>query len=124
GSLLMIQGFLYAIAALVIVAFLTVWTMQRTRDLAILKAIGASNGYLRKDALGQSAIILAVGVILGAVIATGFGALVGGTVPFTLSALSTVGPPLLIWVLGLAGALFATRSITNVEPQLALGGIA
>ncbi|RMD16167.1 ABC transporter permease, partial [Corynebacterium gottingense] len=42
GSLLMIQGFLYAIAALVIVAFLTVWTMQRTRDLAILKAIGAS----------------------------------------------------------------------------------
>ncbi|CAM4373977.1 FtsX-like permease family protein [Corynebacterium hadale] len=124
GSLLMIQGFLYAIAALVIVAFLTVWTMQRTRDLAILKAIGASNGYLRKDALGQSAIILAVGVILGAAIATGFGALVGGTVPFTLSALSTVGPPLLIWVLGLAGALFATRSITNVEPQLALGGIA
>ena len=41
GSLKLIQGFLYAIAALVIIAFLTVWTMQRTRDLAILKAIGA-----------------------------------------------------------------------------------
>ena len=51
GSLLMIQGFLYAIAALVIIAFLTVWTMQRTRDLAILKAIGASNTYLLKDCL-------------------------------------------------------------------------
>lgn len=27
--------------------------MQRTRDLAILKAIGASNAYLLKDALGM-----------------------------------------------------------------------
>ena len=124
GSLLMIQGFLYIIAALVIVAFLTVWTMQRTRDLAILKAIGASNGYLRKDALGQSAIILGIGVIVGAAIAIGLGSLFGEAVPFSLSPLTMVGPPLLIWVLGLAGALFATRSITKVEPQLALGGIA
>ena len=124
GSLLMIQGFLYIIAALVIVAFLTVWTMQRTRDLAILKAIGAPNGYLRKDALGQSAIVLGIGVILGAAVAVGLGSLLGSTVPFALTTVTTFGPPLLIWVLGLAGALFATRSITKVEPQLALGGIA
>lgn len=124
GSLLMIQGFLYIIAALVIVAFLTVWTMQRTRDLAILKAIGASNGYLRKDALGQSAIVLAVGVLVGTGVAVGLGRLISGAVPFTLTTVTTVGPPLLIWGLGLAGALFATRSITKVEPQLALGGIA
>ena len=124
GSLLMIQGFLYIIAALVIVAFLTVWTMQRTRDLAILKAIGASNGYLRKDALGQSAIVLGVGVLVGTGVAVGLGRLISGAVPFTLTAVTTVVPPLLIWVLGLAGALFATRSITKVEPQLALGGIA
>lgn len=122
GSLKMIQGFLYAIAALVIVAFLTVWTMQRTRDLAILKAIGAPNSYLRRDALGQSAVILGIGVVVGTLIALGLGALAAGTVPFTLSALTAIVPPLLIFALGMIGAFIATRSITKVEPQLALGG--
>ncbi|WP_291314398.1 ABC transporter permease [Corynebacterium sp. UBA2622] len=124
GSLKMIQGFLYAIAALVTVAFLTVWTIQRTRDLAILKAIGASNSYLRKDALGQAAIILLVGVAAGALVALGLGLAAAKFAPFSLSVLSIVGPPLILWVLGMAGAWLATRSITNVEPQLALGGIA
>jgi putative ABC transport system permease protein len=38
GSLLLMQAFLYGISALVIVAFLTVWTVQRTRDIASLAA--------------------------------------------------------------------------------------
>ncbi|MEX3505519.1 ABC transporter permease [Corynebacterium sp. LK2510] len=124
GSLLMIQGFLYAIAALVTVAFLTVWTIQRTRDLAILKAIGASNSYLRRDALGQAGVILLVGVAAGAVIALGLGMAAAKVAPFSLSVLSIVGPPLALWLLGMAGAWLATRSITKIEPQLALGGIA
>ncbi|WJY69073.1 ABC transporter permease [Corynebacterium auris] len=124
GSLLMIQGFLYAIAALVTVAFLTVWTIQRTRDLAILKAIGASNSYLRKDALGQAGLILAAGVVAGTAIAYGLGQAAANVVPFELSVLSIVGPPLALWALGMVGAWLATRSITKIEPQLALGGIA
>ena len=122
GSLKMIQGFLYAIAALVVVAFLTVWTMQRTRDLAILKAIGAPNSYLRRDAFGQSAVILAIGAAAGTVIAVALGALAMQAVPFSLSAATALVPPLLIFLLGMIGAVIATRSITKVEPQLALGG--
>ena len=122
GSLKMIQGFLYAIAALVVVAFLTVWTMQRTRDLAILKAIGAPNSYLRRDAFGQSAVILAIGALAGTVIAVALGTLAMQAVPFSLSAATALVPPLLIFLLGMIGAVIATRSITKVEPQLALGG--
>ena len=124
GSLKMIQGFLYAIAALVIIAFLTVWTMQRTRDLAILKAIGASNKYLLKDALGQSAILLLIGVVVGGLAALGVGLGMAGVAPFTLSPTVIGLPPLMVWALGMAGALLATRSITKVNPQSALGGVA
>src|SRR5699024_6430238 len=46
GSLLTMQGFLYVISALVTVAFLSVWSIQRTRDLSILRALGASGNYL------------------------------------------------------------------------------
>lgn len=124
GSLKLIQGFLYAIAALVIIAFLTVWTMQRTRDLAILKAIGASNRYLLKDALGQSAVLLAVGALIGGVAAFGLGLAMQGGAPFSLNAFTAVVPPVAIWALGMVGALIATRSITKVNPQAALGGVA
>ena len=124
GSLKLIQAFLYAIAALVIIAFLTVWTMQRTRDLAILKAIGASNGYLLKDALGQSAVLLAVGVLIGGVAAYGLGMWMQGAAPFALSPVTAIVPPVAIWVLGMVGALIATRSIVKVNPQQALGGAA
>ncbi|MCQ4608765.1 ABC transporter permease [Corynebacterium pseudogenitalium] len=124
ASFNMILGFLYAIAALVIVAFLTVWTMQRTRDLAILKAIGASNSYLRKDALGQAAVLLGIGAAVGALIALGIGLAASKVAPFSLTVLTVAGPPLAIWTIGMVGAFIATRQITKVEPQLALGGIA
>ncbi|WP_018296852.1 ABC transporter permease [Corynebacterium lubricantis] len=124
GSLQMMQGFLYVISALVTVAFLTVWTIQRTRDLSILKAIGAPTRYLLKDALGQAAVILAAGVIVGTLLAVGFGALASGVVPFSLTLATTLVPALGIWVLGMIGAAFATRSISKIDPHYALGGVA
>lgn len=56
GSLRAMQGFLYGISALVTIAFLSVWTLQRFRDIAILRAMGASKRYVVVDELTQSAI--------------------------------------------------------------------
>lgn len=122
GSLTMMQGFLYAISALVIVSFVTVWTMQRTRDLAVLRALGASSGYLLKDSLGQAAIILAIGVIAGAGLGAALGALAATAVPVSLSALTIVGPAIGIWALGVLGSAIAVRNVSKVDPLLALGG--
>lgn len=122
GSLRTMQGFLYAISALVTVAFLTVWTIQRTRDLAILRALGASARYLVADALGQAALILAAGVFSGALVAWGLGAAAGQAVPFLLTAGTVLYPALGVWALGIIGALLATRRVANIDPLTALGG--
>ena len=42
----------------------------------------------------------------------------------TLTALTAIAPPVTIWALGMVGALIATRNITKVNPQAALGGVA
>lgn len=122
GSLTMMQGFLYVISALVIVSFVTVWTIQRTRDLAVLRALGGSTGYLLRDSLGQAAVILGVGVVVGAGLGAVLGALVAGTVPFTLTAVSVIGPAAGIWVLGMLGSALAVKRVARIDPQLALGG--
>ncbi|WP_369147379.1 ABC transporter permease [Streptomyces sp. R44] len=122
GSLQLMRGFLFAISALVIGAFFTVWTIQRSGDVAVLKALGASTPYLLKDALGQAVLMLTAGTLLGTALAVGIGALVsGGNVPFVLEPLTVLGPAAVIVVLGVLGAALSIRRITAVDPLTALG---
>lgn len=127
GSLQLMRALLFAISALVIGAFFTVWTVQRSGEIAILKALGASTGYLLKDALGQALALLALGTALGTGIAAGIGAgitaLAGTAVPFVLNLPTLLFPALVMVVLGLAGAGVSLRTVTTVDPLTALGSV-
>ncbi|SFP36205.1 ABC transporter permease [Amycolatopsis rubida] len=120
GSLQLMRGFLFVISALVIGAFFTVWTIQRSRDIAVLKALGATTKYLLRDALGQVVVLLAGGTALGTGLAAALGAVASGTVPFVLSAGTLLGPAAVLVVLGVLGAALAVRRITSVDPLTAL----
>ncbi|WP_261957385.1 ABC transporter permease [Streptomyces nigrescens] len=121
GSLQLMRGFLFAISALVIGAFFTVWTIQRSGDVAVLKALGASTRYLLRDALGQAVVLLVIGTGLGTAVAAGVGAGIGGAVPFVLDPPTVLVPALVMIALGAAGAALSIRRITSVDPLTALG---
>ncbi|TJZ49724.1 ABC transporter permease [Streptomyces piniterrae] len=121
GSLQLMRGFLFAISALVIGAFFTVWTIQRGGDVAVLKALGASTGSLLRDALGQAVVLLVIGTGLGTAVAAGVGAGVSGTVPFVLDPSTVLVPALIMIALGAVGAALSIRRITSVDPLTALG---
>jgi putative ABC transport system permease protein len=118
----LIQGSLVIIAAVVIGAFFTIWTIQRTQEIGLVKALGASSGYLLRDSLGQSLILIlvAVAIGLGAGLWTGRLLLDSG-LPFMFQA-GTVGGAMLLLVLsGLVGGAISVRLITSVDPIIALG---
>ncbi|MBD0711892.1 MULTISPECIES: FtsX-like permease family protein [unclassified Streptomyces] len=122
GSLQLMRGFLFVISALVIGAFFTVWTIQRSGDVAVLKALGASTPYLLRDALGQAVLMLTAGTLAGTALAVGTGFLIsGGDVPFVLEPLTVLGPAAVIVVLGVLGSALSIRRITAVDPLTALG---
>ncbi|MGW2210635.1 ABC transporter permease [Streptomyces sp. NPDC001781] len=122
GSLRLMRGFLFAISALVIGAFFTVWTIQRSGDVAVLKALGASTPGLLKDAMGQAVVLLAGGTVTGTGIAAAVGALVSGSsVPFLLGPATVLIPAVVIVLLGALGAALSIRRITSVDPLTALG---
>ncbi|MET9435011.1 ABC transporter permease [Streptomyces sp. NPDC006551] len=124
GSLQLMRGFLFVISALVMGAFFTVWTIQRSGDVAVLKALGASTPYLLKDALGQAVLMLTAGTLLGTGLAVAVGALVsGGDVPFVLEPLTVLGPAAVTIGLGVLGAALSIRRITAVDPLTALGSV-
>ncbi|OLZ66595.1 ABC transporter substrate-binding protein [Streptomyces sp. IMTB 2501] len=122
GSLQLMRGFLFAISALVVGAFFTVWTIQRSGDIAVLKALGASTAHLLRDALGQAAVLLGAGTLLGTGTAAALGALVvDRAVPFLLTPATVLVPAAVMILIGALGAALSVRRITSVDPLTALG---
>lgn len=121
ATMSLIRGFLLAISALIVGAFFTVWTVQRTRQIGLMKALGASNGYVLRDSLGQLAIVLVAATTAGVAVALALGQLIGDGVPFSLQAVPVASSAVILIVLGLAGSLVAIRKVTTVDPIIALG---
>lgn len=118
----MIIAFLYAISALVVGAFFTIWTVQRSREIAVLRAMGASTGFLLRDSLLQAVIVLVGSVAVGVLIGLGLGSgLEGSGMPFVLETGPIVQGAVLLVVLGLVGAALAVTRIVRVDPLAALG---
>ena len=74
----MIRAFLLVISALVVGAFFTVLTVQRTRQIGLLKAMGATNGYIVRDSVGQMTVLVAAATAVGVAIGAGVIAVLGG----------------------------------------------
>lgn len=121
-TLSMIQVFLYAICALAVGAFFTVWTIQRKHEIAILRAIGASTGYLVRDGVIQAAILLVGFTAVGVAAGLGRGVAMPDAMPFALEAAPIAVATALTIGLGLIGAAVAIVRISRINPLDALGG--
>lgn len=122
-TMTLIRGFLLVISALVIGAFFTVLTVQRTRQIGLLKAMGASNAYVLRDGIGQMTILVVLATAVGVAIGTGVvAALSRGAAPVELDVPAVLGVGGLLVGSGVLGSLVAFRRITGVEPAIALSG--
>ena len=111
------------ISAVVIGAFFSVWTIQRTKEIGLVKALGASNRYLLRDALGQALLVMGCGVAVGLSIGLllGQAILAFTALPYMLQADQIGSAMLLLIIAGLLGGALSIRRITSVDPIIALG---
>jgi len=119
-SLTIMLAFLIVISALVVGAFFTVWTISRSGDLAVLKALGASTSYLLRDALAQAAIVLVGGVALGTSAAAAAATALSGFVPVVVDPATVAVPAAGLLTLGLLGAAVSVVRIGRIDPHAAL----
>ena len=118
----MIQAFLIIISAVVMGAFFSVWTIQRTKEIGLVKALGASNAYLLRDSLGQVLLLMITATAIGTLAAIQVGrTLEAGSFPYML-VLETVGASaVMLVVAGLVGSALSLRLILKIDPIIALG---
>jgi putative ABC transport system permease protein len=118
----LIRNFLLVISALVIGAFFTVLTVQRTHQIGLLKAMGATNGYVLRDGISQMAVLVVFATAVG--VALGVGAIAAvstGDAPVELDPRSVLTSAVALVAAGVVGSLVAFRRTTQIEPAIALG---
>lgn len=92
--------------------------IDRIRDYGTLKAIGATNGYIRRLILMQAMILAIIGFLIGYFFVNGFkvGVAQAGTI-FEFPLWMRFGFLALTLFIALFGSLFAIRRITGLEPS-------
>ncbi len=112
-------------AALCVLATLTTSVLDRRRDFALMKALGASQALINAFFAAEAAVLGAVGAVLGYAIGIGVAAWIG-RVNFhaTISPRLSVLPPVLLGsiVVALVAALLPMSLLRRVQPATILRG--
>lgn len=111
---------LWMVAALIVASVVYLTVLERTRDIAVFKATGASTAAVGAGICVQ-AVVLAV---VSSVIAVGIASLLAPRFPMDVAipadAMATL--PLLAVIVGVLSGLVGVRRSVRVEPAIAFGG--
>jgi len=119
-----LRFFGYLIGALVIGIFFYVLTLQKIAQTGLLKAIGASSGYVFRQLLLQVMVVSTAGVAIAIPLAVLTERLLARSpdgVPIAFRTSDYLLTAVLLVVMGLVGAAFSLRQITRLDPIIALG---
>lgn len=112
--------FMWVIAALIVAALVYVTALERTRDFAVLKAVGASTRLLFAGLAAQAVLVALAAAIIAAVLANFMTGIFAQPVDIQASAFFVL--PLSALVVGLIASLAALRRAASVDPSAAFAG--
>jgi putative ABC transport system permease protein len=115
-----INTLLWVMAAGIVAAMVYITTLERTRDFAVLKAVGSRTRSLAGGLVLQSALL----ALAGAVVSVGVARAVSPFFTFAVEIPSVAYAQLLVvaLVVGTAAALAGIRRVSRIDPALAFGG--
>ncbi|WP_276356738.1 ABC transporter permease [Cohnella caldifontis] len=123
GSIIMMLAFLLTISAFVLGVFFYVITMQKTHQFGIMKAIGATNGFLGRVILSQVFVLSLSSIVVGILLTYGTAAVMPKEMPFKLSVDLVIVYSVILLVIALLSSLISVRRITKIDPLQALGRV-
>jgi putative ABC transport system permease protein len=111
---------MWGVAAIIIAALLYVSALQRVRDFAVLKALGASSATLFGSLAMQAVAVTLAAAVFGLIISNFMGGMFAQPIAIPGSAYAYL--PLVAVVVGLLSSLVALRRVTGADPAAAFGG--
>lgn len=121
-SLSMMIIFLLIISTCILAAFFYILTIQKVQQFGVLKAIGASNGFLVKSTLSQVILLSLSGILAALLFISGFQMILPKQIPFLLELETIAVYTILLFIVALFGAGVSVINIVKVDPIITLGG--
>lgn len=114
-----IRNLLWLVAAIIIGSIVYLTALERMRDFAVLKAVGASSSALGGGLALQAVLLSMVAALLAAVLATLLEPLF--PLPVVISRLALISLPLIAALVGMLASLAGLRRVTASDPVAAFG---
>jgi putative ABC transport system permease protein len=123
GSLRMIVVFLFIISAFVSTVFFYVITIHKLHQLGVLKAIGATTGYIARSIMTQVSLLTVIGLLSSVALVYGMTRVIPEDMPFRLTPGLLAGTAGLFLLLNLLGALLSVRQVAKTDALEAIGRV-
>lgn len=120
GAIDVVQILLWLVAATIIGAVVYLSALERRRDFAVMKAVGASSRGLLAGLATQSVLIALVAAVVATLIALALVPLF--PIPVQIPARAYIQLPILALLAGALASLGGLRKAVNVDPALAFAG--
>lgn len=117
----MMLGFLILISAVVIAVFFYVLTTQKVQQFGVMKAIGASNGFIIGSVVAQVFLLSSISILCGIGLTFLTAAVLPEGMPFNLLPNLVLTYSLVLLLISLLGSLFSVHKIIKIDPLTALG---
>jgi len=112
--------FMWVIAAIIVAALIYVTALERTRDFAVLKALGSSTGLLFVGLAAQAVAVALAAAVIAAILCNFMTGIFAQPVDIPGSAFIVL--PVSALVVGLLASLAALRRAASVDPAAAFAG--
>jgi len=125
GLMAVVALFILVMTTLCVNATLTAMVAERTKEIGLQKALGATNGHIIKQFLSETAFISFCGAILGILLGYGLAQILGYAVFGGNVAFHSIVIPITASVsigIGMLAAIAPARRSTSVSPALTLRG--
>ena len=123
GTIYMMLVFLMAISAIIIAVFFYVFILQKTQQFGVMKAIGASDKFIKKSIISQVFVLSAISIIIGAVLTYLTALIFPEGMPFDLDMKLVVLYGILLLIISVLGSVISARHVSKIDPLTAIGRV-
>ncbi|PZX02942.1 putative ABC transport system permease protein [Psychrobacillus insolitus] len=123
GTIMMMLVFLIVISAFVIAVFFYVLTIQKTQQFGVMKAIGASNGFIARAIVSQVFVLSFFSILVGIGLTYLTAMVFPEEMPFNLDPALVITYGIVLLAISVGSSLFSVRRISKIDPLTALGRV-
>ena len=123
GTIYLMLAFLMVISAVIITVFFYVFILQKTQQFGVMKAIGASNGFIKKSIIAQVFVLSLISIIAGVILTYLTALALPPAMPFSLDNKLVIIYALLLLLFSVLGSILSARQVTKIDPLTAIGRV-